>query len=297
MLNYFFKGHFKRLWIFCFLFPLLFFVLSGKSPTSHPKNNSDLRIISLSPANTEILFALGLKNQIVGVTTFCDWPPEVKKYSKVGDFSSPSIEKIVSLNPDIIFATGMEQKPIVNELLNLGFKVIVIDPTNFSQLFNDIYLIGKITKQEKNAENLILEMKNEIKRIKDNSEKLAFTPRIFIEISINPLMTAAKGSFVDEMIYLAGGENIGHNLIRSYCRVNEEFLLEKDPQIIILTSQGALDYFNSSPSFKNISALKNGFVVADINPDILLRPGPRLIEGLKKIQKIIEDWNDYNKEE
>jgi iron complex transport system substrate-binding protein len=247
------------------------------------------RYVSLAPANTEILYSLGLEENIVGVTRLCDHPPRAKDKQVVGDFSNPSIEKIVSLEPDIIFATGLEQAPTVEKLKKLGLRVYVSDPSNFKELFSCVKDIGRLTGTEKQAENLINSMKAEIQGIETKVKNIPSGQRrkIFIEIWHTPLMTAGKGSFVDELIEIAGGINIAHDLPKPYSYISPEQVIKEDPGCIII------GYMEKEPEqniakrlgFKEIKAVKDSRVYNDVDPDLMLRPGPRLVEGLKEIHK------------
>jgi len=253
-----------------------------------PLNQS--RYISLAPSTTEILFALGLDDEIVGVSSYCNYPAQAKTKVKVGDFSHPNMEKIFSLKPDYIFCTGLEQAPIIFELKRLNFNVYVADPISMDELFNSINDIGRITDRPKEAAELIKRMKDDIKAV---SSKAKLIPRgkkvkVFIEIWHEPLMTAGKGSFVDELITLAGGINIAHDIERPYSNFSAEKVLNLNPDCIIMAymdKESPLKLIESRFGWKDIDAVKNKRVFNDINPDILLRPGPRITEGLKEIYK------------
>ncbi len=262
------------------IFISLFFSIAEASP----------RYISLAPSTTEILFALELDKEIVGVSAYCNYPSQAKNKTKVGDFSRPNIERIISLKPDYIFCTGLEQAPVIAQLRELNFNVYAADPANIEELFKTIKEIGEITNKSRKALLLIEKMKDEIERV---AQKVKLIPqskrvKVFIEIWHEPLMTAAKGSFVDELIILAGGINIAHDLIRPYCNFSWEKVVSLNPQFIIMA------YMDKEPPLKlikqrfgwdKIDAVKNERVFNDINPDILLRPGPRISKGLTEIYK------------
>lgn len=246
------------------------------------------RIISLAPSTTEILFSIGLDNEIVGVSSFCNFPSEATKKEKVGTFSQPNVEKIILLKPDIIFATGLEQAYIVGKLKQLRLNVHVSDPSNIEELFASIEEIGRLTYRERQASELINYMKTKIKEIKSKVKYLPHRKRlkVFIEIWHDPLMTAGRGSFVDELINLAGGENIAYDTPRPYSYFSSEQVIKRNPDCIIL------GYMDKEPSWKKISerlgwgeinAVVNKRIYNDINPDLFLRPGPRIVEGLEKI--------------
>jgi len=248
------------------------------------------RYISLAPSTTEILFALGLNREIVGVSTYCNYPPEVKSKTKVGSFSSPSMEKIIALKPDYIFCTGLEQAPVITQLRQLNFKVYVSDPTSMEELFNSIREIGKLTNKSSEAVALTQRLQDEVAAVTSRVRLIPLDKRVrvFIEIWHEPLMTASRGSIVDELIILAGGINIAHDLPRPYCNISAEKVISLDPQCIIMA------YMDKEPSLKllkqrfgwdKIEAVKSERAFNDIDPDTLLRPGPRITRGLSELYK------------
>ncbi len=246
------------------------------------------RIISLAPANTEILYALNLGDKVVGVSSYCNYPPQVKEKEKVGDFSNPNIEKIAALKPDLILATGLEQAPVVKRLKQLGFTVEVIDPQNFNELFDSITRIGELTGTRTYAFLLNQSMKSRIgKLMQAIAAKVTEPPKIFIEISLQPLMTASSRTFLDEMINMLRAINIASNLSRPYCRISEEFVIKQDPDCIILTSPRAKAFFTAKEAWQQVKAVKNNKLIDTINPDLLMRPGPRLIDGLEQLAEKI----------
>ena len=269
---------------------LLIIVLVCEIFTGYAYAASDLRIISLAPSTTEILFALGLDEEVVGVSEFCNYPPKALSKEKVGTFSQPNIEKILSLKPDIIFCTGLEQAPLAENLKKLKLNVIVSDPSNINSLLVSIAEIGKLTNKENQAELLIKYMEeriNETKLLVANIPKEK-RQKVFIEIWHNPLSTAGKGSFINELIELAGGNNIAYDLKTAYGSFSPELVIKRNPDCIILAYMGkddSKDELKSRAGWNKIAAVKNNRVYGDINPDILLRPGPRITEGLREIYK------------
>lgn len=248
------------------------------------------RYISLAPSTTEILFALGLGKEIVGVSSFCNYPKEALNKPKIGDFSNPNIEKILSLKPDYIFCTGLEQAQTIHKLKSLNLNVYVADPANLKELFNTIKEIGIITGRQSQAGELINKMHQDITAV---NEKVKSVPqekrvKVFIEIWHEPLMTAGKGSIVDELITLAGGVNIAGELMRPYSNFSPEKVVDLNPQVIILAymdKEAPLKLVESRFGWGNITAVKNKRVFNDIDPDTLLRPGPRITDGLTELYK------------
>lgn len=275
----------KSILVFNFILVCLF--LNNENSFSFESHK--LRIISLAPSTTEILFSLGLDDEIRGVTTFCDYPPEALKIEKIGTFSQPDIEKILSLKPDIIFATGLEQASTVERLRQLNLKVYVSDPSSIEELFISIEEMAQLTNREKEARDLITQMKNKIERIsaKVKSTSQEKKPKVFIEIWHDPLLTAGRGSFLDELIGLAGGVNIAHDIFRVYSYLSAEQVIKRNPDCIILGHRGKqeVNSIKNRLGWKEIKAVKNNCVYNDINPNLFLRPGPRLVNGLEEIHK------------
>lgn len=248
------------------------------------------RYISLAPSTTEILFALGLNDKIVGVSSYCNYPPETKTKTRVGDFSHPNVEKIIFLKPDYIFCTGLEQAPVIERLKRLKFNVYVSDPTNIKELFISIKEIGNITKKTKEAEELIKNMENDIEAVSSKVRRIAPGKRVkvFIEIWHEPLMTAGKNSFIDELITLSGGINVAHDIQRPYSIFSAERIVMLNPGCIIMAymdRESPLKLVEGRFGWDKIDAVKNKRIFNDIDPDTLLRPGPRLTEGLKELFK------------
>ncbi|HQJ16019.1 MAG TPA: cobalamin-binding protein [Candidatus Omnitrophota bacterium] len=256
---------------------------------SHPAFGAE-RYISLAPSTTEILYALGLGDRIVGVSTYCNYPPEAKTKPVMGDFSHPNIEKIFSLKPDCVFCTGLEQELVITELKRLKLKVYKADPANLDELYKTISDIGSLTGRTREARSLIDSMKRGVEEIAARARSIPERQRIkvFIEIWQEPMMTAGKGSFVDELIALAGGINIAHDVIRPYCNYSPEKVVEANPGCIIMTYMDAIpasELVKARIGWDRINAVKNNKVFNDINPDLLLRPGPRVTQGIAAIYR------------
>ncbi|MDD5258434.1 MAG: cobalamin-binding protein [bacterium] len=246
------------------------------------------RIISLAPANTEILYALHLGDKVVGVSSYCNYPPPCANKEKVGDFSNPNIEKIAALKPDLILAAGLEQDPAVAKLRKLGFTVFVIDPQDFNQLFDSITRIGELTGTGTLAFNLNQSIKTRMARLKQALWAKAAAPlKFFIEISVQPLMTASRYTFLDEMITFLQAKNVAGDLPRPYCRISEEFIIRQNPDYIILTSPHSRNYFTANKAWNKTTAVQQNHLIDTVNPDLMLRPGPRLIDGLEQLAEKI----------
>ena len=249
------------------------------------------RIISLAPSTTEIVCALGLEDNLVAVSTYCDYPPEVKGKEKAGSFSEPNIEKILVLKPDIILATGLEQAPAVEKLKKLGLPVMVSDPKNFPELYDSILGIGKACGKKDEAVSLINKMKKTISAV---SAKVALIepdkrPKVYFEIWHDPIMTAGKRSFIDEMITIAGGVNITFDAPRAFSQFSPELIVKRDPDVIVLgymvKGESAAGALSKRFGWGKIKAVKQNRVYDDIDPNILFRPGPRLADAVVQLNE------------
>jgi len=244
---------------------------------------SEKRLISLAPNITELLFALGQKSAIVGVTTYCNYPPEAQAIEKIGDFSHPKIEKIVELKPTLVLLTGLEQENLRTQLETLSIPYLQIFPQNIASLQESIRLLGRQLGASAQADSLILAIQQGIGQIKLDS--LAVRPRVFVEISGSPIMTIDNETLLGEIVKLAGGENIFPNLTRNFSRVSAELIVERDPEIIIVTYP-TTENIALREGWENITAIQNNAIFTNINPDVLLRPGPRIVEGLQELHSI-----------
>jgi iron complex transport system substrate-binding protein len=267
---------------------LVVFILGGNFSFSQEKEK--LRIISLTPATTEILFALGLDKEIIAVTSLCNYPALARQKEKIGTFSQPNIEKILFLKPDIIFCTGLEQARTVIKLKQLKQNIFISDPANINELFQSIMQIGKITRKEQEAKDLVDRMKARINKITALAIKVPKEKKqkVFIEIWHNPLTACGKNSFINELIELAGGINITSDITSIYSSVSQEIVLNRNPDCIILAYMGlasSIEQVKTRPGWRNITAVRNNRVYNDISPDVLLRAGPRTPEALEEIYK------------
>jgi iron complex transport system substrate-binding protein len=245
------------------------------------------RVVSLAPSNTEIVFALEAQDKLVGVTTYCDYPAEAKSKEKVGDFANPNVEKIISLKPEVVLATGGVQKGVVDRLEKAGIKVFVVDPKNFEQLFVDIEKVGEILGLKEKAEKLTENMRNKVKEIEEKTKDLPKL-KVFFEIYSQPLMTAGEKTFIDDMIRISGGTNIGASAGEGFPQFSEEQLLKENPDVYIAVkgSMNSPADIKKRAGYKALKAVKGGRVYV-VDDNLVTRPGPRLVDGLMEVARAI----------
>lgn len=241
------------------------------------------RIVSASPSNTEILFALGLGDKVVGVTTFCNYPKEAVTKEKIGDFRLNK-EKIISLKPDIVFATtGAES--LAEELAEVGIKTVIIAPQNIKETQETIKLMARITNRQKEGEAVVNKMDVEQKAVQSILPARDKKVKVFVLLDANELYTVGPHTFLDELITLAGGENIAADVNSQYPKYSEEVLLQKNPDVILVTFP-IKEQVLAKETWQNINAVKNGRVI-ELDGDLVTRPGPRLMQGLKQIARAL----------
>jgi len=243
------------------------------------------RIISLAPANTETLFELGLGDKVVGVTTYDNYPEAVERIEKVSDFIAPNIEVITSLAPDLILATGGVQGETIAQLEQTGAPVLVIDPMNIDEIMDAFMMIGHATGASSEASELVERLKNDIAEIEEDAQSNIddeWTGRSFLEIGTNPLFTVGGGTLLNEMLAIAGGQNVVQE--SGYVAYSAEQVITDNPEFYFATSgSGATeDEIKAREGYSGITAVKNGNVII-LDEDIVSRPGPRFVEGIRAI--------------
>jgi len=260
------------------------------------------RIVSLEPGCTEILFALGLGDKVVGVDEFSDFPPEVQERVKagnltvVGSFGAAfNVEAIMGLQPDLILATGGIQHLIgvIEELEGLGLPVVVIYPKGVDGVFSDILLVGEITGQMDEAETLVTNMGKRIQEVIDKTQNVP-RPRVYIEYFFDGgYWSYGSESFASELIYMAGGINVFAGYAGKYLSTSTEEVLKANPEIIIISKGSMAEACGLSPEvirersvWNEVYAVRNDQIYK-IDEDLIARTSPRIVDGLEALAKII----------
>jgi len=242
-------------------------------------NGTPQRIVSLAPANTEILFALGLGEKVVGVTEFCNHPPEALDKEKVGGYYPPDIEKIIALNPDLIFATDIHRHEVIPALEEKGFTVFALAPQTLDEVLESIQKAGTVTGKEEEALELVDEMESKIAEIEEKTSELEERPRVFYITWHDPLWTVGRQTWIDDLITIAGGANIFSQYFQSGAMVELEWVISLNPEIII-ASQWSFEWANNATELELTDARKNGRIYQS-EDDLVQRSGPRLVNALE----------------
>jgi len=266
--------------------------LLGGRPTVQPKGPAaGMRIVSLAPSTTEILFGLGLGDSLVGATDKCDYPPQAKDLPRVGGFGSPNIETLLALRVDLVVASGLDKRGAAGSLSKAGMRVLDVQPRSFKELFDAIGAIARAAGKPERAEPVVAAMRAELDRTASLYRAVPSQrrPRVYVEIWNDPITTVGGSSFIDEVIDRAGGINVAHDLPQPFPRVSPEQIIQWNPDVIVLTymsrSPAGTEELTGRIGWDDISvrdvAVKTGRIVRDIPNDLLLRPGPRLVDGVR----------------
>lgn len=245
-----------------------------------------MKIVSLAPSNTEILFALGLQSHIVGVTAYCDFPKAAKTKLQVGSWINPKADEIKKLQPDIVITSTIVQEKIAQNLRELGLPILHVNPTTLASIYESIVIIGEATGKKQAAQHLITKIKSAITfaRIVQNKK---IKPKVYIEEWHRPPFVS--GNWVPELVALAGGR---YDLIKAGQLSREVTTGEVavyDPDVMILSICGfgknvSKDLITKRKGWEHLAAVKNKNVFV-INDTYLNRPGPRIYQAVARLQQ------------
>lgn len=255
--------------------------------TSRPE-----RIVSLLPSNTEILFAVGAGEQVVGVTSYCNYPPETATRTQVGGITSQtiSIEAVAALEPDLVVASGA-QKDVIQPLSEAGLTVIALQPATFEDIYSNITMVGQVTGHADQAAAVVEDMRDRVAAVSAQVATIpeAERPTVYYEVWNEPLMTAGPHTFIGQMIDLAGGRQIFADAGEDWPQVSAEVIINRNPAIILgpTTSSEILtaEKIGARPGWENIAAVRDNHIYL-LDPDIVSRPGPRIVEALEAMAQV-----------
>ncbi|MCI0524477.1 MAG: cobalamin-binding protein [Acidobacteria bacterium] len=243
------------------------------------------RIISLAPNVTEILFALGLDDRIIGVTSYCDFPETAKMKEKVGDTLHPNLEKIISLKPDlVVVSTSSQIENLTRRLDQLAIPVYVTNPRTAREVVDSIRSLGEATGTSSRAMEIAGGMEARIMAVEQRVKDLP-KPRIFYVLQTGPLITAGGATFINDLINIAGGKSISGDETADYPQFSRETVVARAPEVIVAPSSHGSEWVKESDlrrDFATTPAIRSNRIVW-ANPDLVDRPGPRIVEGLEQL--------------
>jgi iron complex transport system substrate-binding protein len=261
------------------------------------------RLVSLAPGNTQILFAVGAGDNVVGVTAYCNYPYNFSAWIEAGNMSlsgnyyEPTVEPIIALNPDMVFA-ALGSADVAVQLRSLGYNVMVLDPGNLTGIMDNVMRVGKATNHEAEAIALVADMEQRIEAVTSQLTDIEYRPKVYNEVWSDPYTSVGKGTFIDSLIKMAGGQNIFENATSPYPIVDAEAIISQNPDIIIFPSSMGIamsfDDVADRDGWGSIPAVVNQKMYL-INGDMINQPGPRQVDALEILAQIIhpEIFGEY----
>jgi len=261
------------------------------------------RIVCIAPSNTEILYALGAADRIVGVSAYCDFPPESSRHPRCGGFFNPNIEGILSLRPDLVLAQSFLQEEAVKALVHAEVRVMALAATSVREILDDVVLLGRMVDREEQAGAIVRQMSEELDKVKQRgcelSARFGRKPRVHLEEWGPHEPYYLAGDWVAELLALAGGDNcFSDRPLRCPSpkrQITDADIAERDPDLIITAWCGCNDKVDLSSvarrqALQNSRAVRQGWLRA-VDDRFLMRPGPRITEGARRLQAHIEEWS------
>jgi len=279
---------------------------------AHPE-----RIVSLSPSSTEILFAVGAGDSVVGVTEYCDYPPELNaqiatgELTRIDGFWESSIETITALKPDLVListarCTVKPKKRKVNckpeyetttqvaaQLRSLGLNVLPLNPHSMNEVLDNILSVGRASGNVAEATSLVEKLRQRIETVAEKSKYASHRPKVYFEVWNNPYISVSSGTWIGDIINLAGGVNVFGNAVSEWPVIGPEDIIQQNPDVLVFPVisdvprfWGSFEDVKKRPGWKNIKAVRNGDLY-EIPRDFISRPGPRLVQALEMLEKII----------
>jgi len=246
------------------------------------------RVVSLAPNLTEIAFAVGAGDRIVGDTTYCDYPEAAKQIAKIGDTLHPSIERIIALKPQVVLvSTASQLEGFTRQLHDQNISVFITDPHDLEGVFRSIEQVSEIFGTTGETKQLIQTLRNRTAAV-ENAVKSQPPVRLFYQLSAEPLYTAGHDAFVTDLIRRAGGLSVTADVSGAWPKYSAESALAARPDAIILPTGGSMGAANTTvaePLRKSPAVTNNR--VYKINDDTLVRPGPRAVDGLEEMARVL----------
>jgi len=264
-------------------------VTDGIGRQIHVPDNP-VRVVALAPSITEIVFALGQEQRLVGIARFSDFPQQALRLPQVGSYIQPDIEKIVALNPDLCIAVkDGNPRVLADRLESLGIPVYAVDPLDLGSIMTMVLQIGDLLNAGDRARSIVTEMKSRMDRVRERVMRAEHRPGVFFQIGISPIVSVGKGTFIHELINMAGGMNLCADY-SAYPRLSREQVVALSPEVLIITTmhQGvSIEQVTREWSgWPQIPAVRDGRI-AVVDSNIFDRPTPRQVDALEQLVRVI----------
>jgi len=239
------------------------------------------RVVSLAPSNTELLCSVGAKEQLIGVSSFCDYPKEVAGIAKVGTFISANLERLARLKPDLVLLVS-GQEELAAKIKNHKMKTIVVDNNKLTDIGKNLKALGRLTGHCQEGEAAAQKFEGRLQELAQIVEKSKRKPKVFYCVWPQPLMTAGKASFIDDIITSCGGTNIAGDMAASYPRFSLERLVLSNPDVIVMPFEARNQAFIKQSPWNKLQAVREQHIyyLPDQKNDMLSRPTLRVLKGM-----------------
>ena len=258
-----------------------------------PDSSSDKpAIVSLAPSITEMIYAIGAEKQLAGRTSACDWPIDVEEIQVVGAFGKPSLEVLASLSPGLVLDTDLADENMGTKIAELGIRRERLAVRTLEDIPLALRKLGALTGNSEKADSLAHLIEKGLEKFRNQVNTGASLPKVYLEIWDDPLWTGGKSSYVSALISRAGGRNIGDAVEKEYFEVSPEWVIRQNPDIIacmyMSRESNIAEEVSSRPGWKHIRAVKNKEIYDNFDNNLFLRPGPRVLEGIEQLRRIID---------
>lgn len=261
-------------------------------PTTSKSGPAPVRVVSLAPSLTEIICAVDGLPLLVGRTRVCDYPPEVATVPIIGDFGDPSMELLLKARPTLIIDLALSDESVGSRLTQMGMNRQRVPCLHLDDIPVAIRQIGTLIGRSERAEPLAQNLTAEIHKARKFNQTLAKRPRVFIEIWNDPLNTAGAGSYLSELVNLAGGTNIADDVNKDYFQVSAEWVIARNPEVIfcfyMTPNQKPASFQLKRDGWDGVDAVKNHCVFSGFDNNVVLRPGPRVLEAVSALRQAID---------
>ena len=272
---------------------ILMLLASGctKKPNRTEHSAGKPTIVSLAPSLTEMVFAIGAGNQLVGRTSACDWPAAASKVPVVGAFGRPSLELLASIHPDLVVDVDLADEEMGKKISALGIHQESIACKSPDDIPAALRKLGKLTGHIREADSLALSISEGLAVFKKEAQNQKNKKSVYLEIWDDPFWTGGKGSYTSALIAYAGGKNIGDVVNKDYFEISQEWVIEKSPEVIacmyMAKESSAVDNVMNRPGWNSIAAVQHHQVYDRFDNNLFLRPGPRVLEGIAQLHRMI----------
>jgi iron complex transport system substrate-binding protein len=263
------------------------------TPGEEGRSSPASRIVSLAPSLTELVCALGLESLLVARSSACDYPERVTRLPVAGDFGRPNIELLHRVRPDLVLITDLEKPALLDQLKRAGMNCLVLQCEGWDDMMSAALTISERVGMGESGADWVSGLNSRRDALSERVDKHYRDqprPKVYIEVWGDPVTTAGGGTFLNDLVEMAGGRNIAAGLGEAYPHISAEWVIKENPDVILLAymlpAVAVRDSLLSRPGWDSIAAVRSGRICCDIEPDLLLRPGPRMIDGAEQFA----DW-------